>query len=143
MRRLELRLLFFALDWHLAGQWLLRVLLVVGERSNRLVITPLSWVCWLKGLIVLDERSSLGLGCAMWDLRVLLKNLSICVERVRLFSPLGERLILHHGLRVFALSLREILGPVVVVLHVRDSSTESDLLAHLALFNRICANVRW
>ena len=88
VRRLELRLLFLALDRHLTSQRLLRVFLVVGERSDRLVVPPLSWVSRFEGLIVFNKRSGLWFGCAMWDLRVLLKNLLMSVERVRLLGPL-------------------------------------------------------
>ena len=74
---LELGPLFLTFDGHLASQWLLRVLLVVGERSNRLVITSLARVRWFKGLIVFNEGSSLGLGCSVWNRNILSNNLPI------------------------------------------------------------------
>ena len=141
VRRLELSLLFLAFDRHLAGQWLLRVLDVLGEWSDRLVVAFLRWVCGLESLIMLDQRRSLRFGRTMWDLWVLLKNLLISIECIRMFGSLTEWLILHHRLRVFALSRSEVLRSIVIVLHVDDSAAKVHLLAVLTLFNRIGSNV--
>ena len=96
--RLEFRLLFLAFDGHLASYRFLWVLLVVGERSDRLIVASLGRVSRFEGLIMLNKRGGLGLWRAMWDRRVLFKNLFIRVKRVRMLGPLRERLILHHGL---------------------------------------------
>ena len=138
---LELSPLFLTFDGHLASHRFLRVLLVVGEWSNRLVITFLARVRWFEGLIVFNEGSSLGLGCSVWDRNVLSNNLLICVELVCLLRSLRERLILHHGLRVFAFSLCEVLGPVVVIFHVGDGSAEGDLLSNLTPLNWVSSDV--
>ena len=143
MGRLEFCLLFFALDWHLASQRLLWVFEVIGEWRNRLVVASLRRVSGFEGLIVLNKWGSLWLGGAVRDRRVFLKNLFMSIERVSFLRSLREWLILHHGLGVFALGLSEVLGPVVVIFHVRDSSSKGNLLANLTLFDWIGANVGW
>ena len=138
---LEFCLLLLALDGHFAGQRLFGVFLVVGEWRNRLVVALLRWVSGFEGLIVLDKWSGLWLGGTVWDRRVLFKDRFMRIELVSFLGSLGEWLILHHGLGVFALGLGKVLGPIVVILHVRDSSSKSDILADLTLFDWIGANV--
>ena len=96
VRGFELGLLFFAFDWHFAGERLLGVLDVLGERGDRLVVASLGWVGGLESLVVFDERRGLGLRCAVWDLWVLFKDLLVRIESVRMFGSLAEWLILHH-----------------------------------------------
>ena len=96
MRRFELGLLFFAFDWHFAGEWLLGVLDVLGERGDRLVVASFCGVGGLEGLVVFDERRGLGLRSAVWDLWVFFKDLLVRIESVRMFGSLAEWLILHH-----------------------------------------------
>ena len=143
MRRLELGLLFLALDGHFASEGLLGVLDVLGERGDRLVVASLGGVGGLERLVVLDERRSLGLRCAVRDLWVLFKDLLVRIEGVRMFGPLAEWLILHHRLRVFAFSLSKILGSIVVVFHVDRRASKIHLFAVLASLNRVSSNVRW
>jgi hypothetical protein len=92
---------------------------------------------------VFDGGRRLRLGSTVWDCRILFQNLLVSIERVRLFGPLGERFVLHHRLRVFSFSLCEVFGPVVVVLHVCNSSTKRHLQSNLTFLDWIRSNIGW
>lgn len=88
-----------------------------------------------------DQGRRLRLGSSVWDRRILLQNLLVSIESVCLLGPLGERFVLHHRLRVFSLSLCEVFGPVVVVLHVWNSSAKRDLQSDLTFLDWIRSNI--
>ena len=92
--RLELRLLILSLDGNLPGDWLLWVLLVVGELGERLIVALARRVRRPERLVVQLAWSSLGRGGAMRNGRILFKNLAIGVEGVCVLGTLREVLVL-------------------------------------------------
>ena len=143
MSWLELGLVLLTLDWALSLESLFGILLVLGELGKGLVVTLLAWVRWSEWLIVFHTRSSLcalGLG---WHRRVLREHIFGGVENVSLAHLLREWFILEHGSVVFSLSSSEVLGSVIIILHVRNFAAEVDLLAGLTLPDWVGTHVWW
>ena len=88
MRGLELGRLYLALDDCFASDSLLGVFLVIREWTNSLVIAGLGRVRWFEGSIVLDGRSSLGLGGPVWNRDVLSNSVLVRIEEMRLLDHL-------------------------------------------------------
>ena len=143
MRGLEFGLFLFALDGHLASDWLLRVFLVVGELGQRLIVASLWRVRWPKWFVVLSAWSCFRRGWPVRDRWVLFKDLAIGVEGIGVLGALREVLILQLGVMVLALRRRKVLRSVIVVLHVRNSAAKGHLPTDLASLNWISQDVTW
>ena len=141
--RLELGFLILSLDGNLPGDWLLWVLLVVGELGERLIVALARRVRRPERLVVQLTWSSLRRGGAMRNRRILLKNLAIGVEGVCVLGTLREVLVLQLRVVVLTLSSSELLRSIVIVLNVGDSSAKCDLLANLASLDWVRLNVSW
>ena len=89
---LELGLIILFL--RLALDKLQRVLLVVWEGSQTLVVADLGRLCWSEGLVVFHQRSG-GRRCLpVWVVSVLTDHCSVSVEKVSLLNLLREWLVL-------------------------------------------------
>ena len=143
MRWLELGLFLFALDGHLASNRLFRVLLVVGELGQRLIVASLGRVRWPKWFVVHRAWSSFRRRGPVWDSWVLFQDLAMGVEGVGVLGALRKVLILQLGVVVFALRRSKQLRSVVVVLHVRNGAAKGHLPADLTLLDRIGQDVTW
>ena len=142
MHILKAGLLLFTLDWHLASERLLGVLLVGRELGKSLVVASLRWVGGSEWLVVLAVGCRPGLGGTVGQRRVLLKDLPVRVEGVSLFGTLREGLLLELGLVVFALHSREELRSIELIFHVWDGASKCDLFADNTVLNRVSLDVR-
>ena len=95
MRGPERLLRVFVVHLHFARQRLLRVLLVMREGSERLVVdSTLACMRWLEGSIVLHGRNILGLRRALGNRDVLTDHFQVTVEEMSLLGLLREGLFL-------------------------------------------------
>lgn len=139
MRRLELgRTLFFL---HLALEWLLRVLDVLRETAQSLVVADSRRVRRLERLVMLHERCALLGRRAVRDWDVLTDDLPRRVEHGGALDLLREGLLLLERLASKAFLVREELGPVKVVFHVRNHAREGRALADSAFLDWIGQDV--
>lgn len=127
---------------HLAGDRLLGVFLVLGEWSQRLVVTDSRWVRRLERFVVLHWGRGLRHWLALWVL-VIVVDREVRVEMLRLFHFLREGLLLHELGSLEALLSSELLGTIVVVLHVGDHATERCLFANFTDLGRVGKQIAW
>lgn len=99
MRGPERLLRVFVVQLHFARQRLLRVLLVMREGSERLVVdATLACMRWLEGSIVLHGRNILGLRRALGKWDILTDHFQVTVEEMSLLGLLREGLVLQEGI---------------------------------------------
>lgn len=141
MRWLELGFLFLSLDFDLTGQRFLWIFYVGRELSKGLIVPSLAGVRWSEWLVMQIVRGSLRLRVSVGNRWVFLQDLTRSVESVSLLGPLREGFVLEEGLVILTFNLSELLRSVVVILDVRDSPTESNLLADLTTLNWVSLDV--
>ena len=140
MRRLEFWLVFFILE-STSGDSLSRILFVLRELGNGLVVTFSGRMRWLEWLIMHHSRGSRWLSWSMRNRWVLLQNLLVRVEGMCALNFLRERFLLNHSHVVLAFSVSKVFRPVVVVFHVRDFAAKVGLSTTLASLRRISQNI--
>ena len=127
---LEVGLLVFTIHRHFASQGLLWVGNVLWERIECLVVAAFAWVGGLERFVMLHKRCRALGCCALWDCNVFTNHSLVRVEQMSLFGFLRERFFLHKSLACKSFLSLELLGSVIVILHVRDHSSECGVLAN-------------
>ena len=138
MRRSELFLVIFL--FHFASNRLERILLIVGEGSQRLVVATLRWMRGFEGWPIVLSRC-LYARLSMWEGHVFLQNLLIAVEKMSFLGFLREWLILHQRLANQSFIFGNLLRSVEVVFHVRYDTTKTGLFSDSAQFSGISYDV--
>lgn len=92
---------------------------------------------------MLYNGGGLGLGLPLWNDRNLFQDSSNRVERAPLFHFLREGFILQHAVVVFSLHACKDLGPIEVVLHVRDSAAKSAPFINGSPLHWVSLDVTW
>ena len=128
-----------------ASHWLLGVFLVFWERGKRLLGARARGMRRLKWLVMLHCRWLLFRRFPGRNWNVLADNCSVSVEQVIKsgLDFLRERLLLHETLAVETFLFSQLLGSVIIALHVGNDTAEGRLLSDLACLWRVDQEVAW